>query len=57
MRAEVSHATVAGPAAALDLIARATEDLKAVGKIVGELAFAPNDATDITVEAEIAPVG
>jgi valyl-tRNA synthetase len=53
MRTEVSRATVAGPAAALELAARAAEDLKAVGKIVGELSFAPNDAQDVTVEAEI----
>jgi valyl-tRNA synthetase len=54
MRTEVSRATVAGPAPALELAARATDDLKAVGKIVGELAFTPNDAADITVDAEIA---
>jgi valyl-tRNA synthetase len=56
MRTEVSRATVAGPATALELAARAAEDLKAVGKVVGELTFAPNDAQDITVDAEIAPV-
>ena len=54
MRTEVSQATVAGPATALELAARAAEDLKAVGKIVGELTFAPNDSQDITVDAEIA---
>jgi valyl-tRNA synthetase len=56
MRTEVSRATVSGPAPELDLVARAAEDLKAVGKIVGDLTFAPNDAQDISVDAEIASV-
>src|SRR3954449_5139391 len=56
MRTEVSRVTVSGPAPELDLVARAAEDLKAVGKIVGDLTFAPNDAQDISVDAEIASV-
>ena len=34
---------------------RPPADLKAAGKIVGELTFTPTDATEITVDAEIAP--
>ena len=30
-------------------------DLKAAGKIIGDLTFTPTDATEITVDAEIAP--
>ena len=44
-----------GPAAALALAERAADDLKAAGKVVGELAFTPTDAAEITVDAEIAP--
>jgi valyl-tRNA synthetase len=55
MRTELSSAEVRGPAAALALAERASADLKAAGKIVGDLTFSPTDATDITVAAEIAP--
>jgi valyl-tRNA synthetase len=55
MRTELSRAEVSGPAAALALAAKASADLKAAGKIVGDLTFTPTDATVITVDAEIAP--
>ena len=55
MRTELSRAEVSGPAAALALAEKASADLKAAGKIVGELTFTPTDATVITVDAEIAP--
>ena len=55
MRTELSHADVRGPAAALALAERAAADLKASGKITGELTFSPTDSPDITVAAEIAP--
>ncbi|QWZ06589.1 valine--tRNA ligase [Nocardioides panacis] len=54
MRTELSHAEVSGPAAALALAEKASADLKAAGKIVGDLTFTPTDATAITVDAEIA---
>ena len=55
MRTELSRAEVFGPAAELALAERAAADLKAAGKIVGELTFTPTDAAEITVDAEIAP--
>jgi valyl-tRNA synthetase len=53
MRTELSRATVHGPAAALALAERAADDLRAAGKVTGELAFTATDATEITVDAEI----
>ncbi len=54
MRTELSRAVVAGPAHAVALAERAAADLKAAGKVVGDLTFTPTDAADITVDAEIA---
>jgi valyl-tRNA synthetase len=54
MRTELSGAVVSGPAEAVRLAEQAADDLRAAGKIVGELTFTPNDATDITVDAELA---
>ncbi|CAN5674578.1 valine--tRNA ligase [soil metagenome] len=55
MRTELSSAEVRVPAAALGLAERAAADLKAAGKIVGQLTFSPTDAHDITVVADLAP--
>jgi valyl-tRNA synthetase len=55
MRAELSRATVTGPAAAVALAQRASDDLRAAGKVAGDLVFSPTDASEITVDAEIAP--
>ncbi len=55
MRTELSHAEVSGPSGAVALAARAADDLKAAGKVVGELTFTPTDADTLTVRAEIAP--
>ena len=55
MRTELRHAEVSGPSAALALAERASDDLKAAGKIVGDLTFTPTDADTLTVHAEIAP--
>ena len=44
-----------GPAADVALARQAAEDLKAAGKVVGELAFEPGDGPEVTVDAEIAP--
>jgi len=56
MRAELSRVVVTGPA---DLVAGAqlaAEDLRKVGKIIGDLDFVTADVAELTVEAELAPV-
>ncbi|RYU13080.1 valine--tRNA ligase [Nocardioides iriomotensis] len=55
MRTALSSVTVTGPSAQLAAAAKATEDLKASGNIVGDLAFTPTDDAEIAVAAEIAP--
>jgi valyl-tRNA synthetase len=55
MRTELAHVEVCGPSAALAFAERAADDLKAAGKIVGDLTFTPTDADTISVRAEIAP--
>lgn len=55
MRTEVSRAVVRGPADQLALTQIATEDLRAAGKIIGELVFEPTDSAEITVEADLIP--
>ncbi|HEX5562735.1 MAG TPA: valine--tRNA ligase [Nocardioidaceae bacterium] len=54
MRTELARATITGPPEALVLAAEAAEDLRASGRVVGELAFAADDSTEITVDAELA---
>jgi valyl-tRNA synthetase len=54
MRTELSHAEVSGPAEAVALAEKAADDLRAAGKITGDLLFTPTDATEITVDAEVA---
>ncbi|NUS52240.1 MAG: valine--tRNA ligase, partial [Nocardioidaceae bacterium] len=54
MRTELAHAEVAGPADLLALAERAAEDLKAAGRITGELTFTPTDADALSVDAEVA---
>ena len=49
------RADVRGPAAALALAERAAADLRAAGKVAGDLIFTPTDADDVTVAAEFAP--
>jgi valyl-tRNA synthetase len=56
MRAELSRVEISGPAVLVDAAATATDDLRKVGKIVGELVFTTNDTTELSVEAELAPV-
>jgi valyl-tRNA synthetase len=56
MRAEVTRAEVFGPEAMLAAAQLAADDLRKVGKIVGELVFtARPDDTEISVVAELAP--
>jgi valyl-tRNA synthetase len=54
MRAELAHVEVSGPSAQLAHAERAADDLRAAGKIVGELRFTPTDAEEITVDAQVA---
>jgi valyl-tRNA synthetase len=55
MRTELTSATVTGPARQVALAEQAAEDLRAAGKIVGELTFTGTDHPELTVSAEIAP--
>ncbi len=54
MRHELVHAEVRGPAAAVASARAAAEDLRAAGKVTGELAFTPSDDAEVRVEAEVA---
>jgi valyl-tRNA synthetase len=53
MRTEVARATVRGPADQLRLAEQAADDLRAAGRITGELSFAEADA-DLTVDVTLA---
>jgi valyl-tRNA synthetase len=55
MRTELTSVTVTGPAASLALAEQAADDLRAAGKIVGDLTFTATDDTEIAVDAVIAP--
>jgi valyl-tRNA synthetase len=55
MRTALSSVTVTGPSEQLAAAAKAAEDLKASGTIVGDLVFTPTDDAEIAVAAEIAP--
>lgn len=54
MRAEVEKAVISGPAASVRRLAGIERDLRAVGRIVGELDFVPS-GDEITVEVTLAP--
>jgi valyl-tRNA synthetase len=54
MRTELTSVTVTGPAAALALAEQAADDLRAAGKITGDLTFTATDATEIEVDAVVA---
>ncbi len=54
MRTELTRVEVSGPADRLAQAERAGEDLRAAGKIVGELRFTPTGDPEITVAAEVA---
>ena len=58
MRTELVRADVTGPAEAVAQAERAADDLRAAGRVTGELTFTPSSdatVTDITVDAEVAP--
>src|SRR3954471_6565081 len=55
MRTELLRATVTGPADAVALAEQAADDLRAAGKVTGDLLFSPGDQAEITVDAEVAP--
>jgi valyl-tRNA synthetase len=56
MRTELARATVSGPAESMAHAALAVDDLRAAGKITGELVFAPteDDTGAIGVDAQVA---
>jgi valyl-tRNA synthetase len=54
MRTELARAEVTGPADLLALAERAVHDLRAAGRVVGELVFTPTDGADLSVDAEVA---
>ena len=53
MRTEVSRAVVSGPAERIALVERAADDLRAAGRITGELAFEPADTDAVTVDVSL----
>ncbi len=57
MRTELTRVEVSGPAASVAHAERAADDLRAAGRIVGDLTFTPIDADGdaLTVQAEVAP--
>jgi valyl-tRNA synthetase len=54
MRTELARVTVTGPAGQLSLARQAAEDLRAAGKITGELSFVEGDGPEIEVDAAVA---
>jgi valyl-tRNA synthetase len=54
MRTELARVTVTGPADQLALARGAAEDLRAAGKVNGDIAFVEGDGAEIEVEAELA---
>jgi len=55
MRAELSRVTVTGPPAAVALAEQAADDLRAAGKVTGDLTFIGTDdlGSEITVETQV----
>jgi valyl-tRNA synthetase len=57
MRTEVTRAEVRGPDAVLTRARRASDDLRAAGRVVGELTFVTDDAADeVTADVDLAQV-
>ncbi len=57
MRTELSQATVRGPEHLLALVRQVTDDLRAAGRVSGDLELVPADEPELTVEALVAPAG
>jgi valyl-tRNA synthetase len=58
MRTELASATVTGPAPTLALAREGVDDLRAAGKVTGDLTFTEDDGGELRVSAEIAsPAG
>ena len=55
MRAELSRVEITGPTSLLDGARAAEADLRAAGRIVGDLVLTPGDAPELAVTAELAP--
>jgi valyl-tRNA synthetase len=53
MKTEVSKVEVSGPAARLELAARAEGDLRAAGRIIGEIVWNPDESDTIAVVATL----
>jgi valyl-tRNA synthetase len=56
MRAELSRVEVTGPDLDVEAVGLAAADLRAVGKITGELVLTPGTTPELAVRAELAPV-
>ena len=56
MRAPLSRVEVTGPEALVAAAERAADDLRAVGKVVGDLVFTAGGGDELAVTAELAPV-
>lgn len=54
MRTPLAAVTISGPAEQIALAEQAADDLRAVGRIEGELTFTASESGDLTVEAELA---
>jgi valyl-tRNA synthetase len=58
MRTELVRVDVSGPADAVALAQKAADDLRAAGRITGELTFTPSSdesVSELTVDADVAP--
>jgi len=55
MKTELTRVEISGPTALVESAQAAAEDLRKVGKIIGELVFTASDAAELSVRAELAP--
>jgi valyl-tRNA synthetase len=53
MKTEVSKVEVTGPSGRLELAARAEGDLRAAGRIIGEIVWSPDESDTIAVVATL----
>ena len=54
MRTEVRSVTVRGPQARLDLVDRGLDDIKAAGRVVGDVSLTAVDGEDLNVDVQLA---